>query len=102
VDLFGQSLMDDLIDTTASTSRALPNVGTASLPEVDLFADTDFQSANAPLESATASRSQVYPGLMSSDFFTNSFYFTSLIVIYDLSYINMIDINFLMVKENNN
>jgi len=59
VDLFGQSLMDDLIDTTASTSRALQNVGTASLPEVDLFADTDFQSANAPLESATASRSQM-------------------------------------------
>ena len=68
VDLFGQSLMDDLVNKTASTSRALQNVGTASLPEVDLFADTDFQSANAPLESATASRSQVYHGLMSSDF----------------------------------
>ncbi|XP_025816202.1 clathrin interactor EPSIN 1-like isoform X2 [Panicum hallii] len=59
VDLFGQNLMDNLVDTTASTSRALPNVGTASLPEVDLFADTDFQSANAPLESASASRSQI-------------------------------------------
>ncbi|XP_039848970.1 clathrin interactor EPSIN 1-like isoform X3 [Panicum virgatum] len=59
VDLFGQSLMDDLVNKTASTSRALQNVGTASLPEVDLFADTDFQSANAPLELATASRSQM-------------------------------------------
>ncbi|RLN25691.1 clathrin interactor EPSIN 1-like isoform X2 [Panicum miliaceum] len=59
VDLFGQSLMDDLVDTTTSTSRALPNVGTASLAEVDIFADTDFQSANAPLESATASCSQM-------------------------------------------
>ncbi|OEL35183.1 Clathrin interactor EPSIN 1 [Dichanthelium oligosanthes] len=58
VDLFGQSLMDDLVDTTTSTSRVLPNVGTASLPEVDLFANTDFQSANAPLESATCSHAQ--------------------------------------------
>ncbi|CAL4974169.1 unnamed protein product [Urochloa decumbens] len=58
VDLFGQSLMDDLV-TTASTPRALPDVGTASLPEVDLFANTDFQAANAPLESATGSRAQM-------------------------------------------
>ncbi|CAO2171383.1 unnamed protein product [Urochloa humidicola] len=59
VGLFGQSLMDDHIVTTASTSRALPNVGTASLPEVDLFANTDFQTANAPLVSANGSRAQM-------------------------------------------
>ncbi|RCV27264.1 hypothetical protein SETIT_5G310900v2 [Setaria italica] len=59
VDLFGQSLMDDLVDTTASTSSTVPNVGAASLPEVDLFANTDFQSANAPLESTTGSHAQM-------------------------------------------
>lgn len=53
VDLFGPSLMDDLVDTTA-----MPNVGTAPVPEVDLFANTAFQSANAPLETATGSHSQ--------------------------------------------
>ncbi|CAO2178348.1 unnamed protein product [Urochloa humidicola] len=58
-DLFGQSLMDDFVVTTASTSRALPNVGTASLPEVDLFANTDFQTANARLESASGSHAQM-------------------------------------------
>ncbi|KAJ1285302.1 hypothetical protein BS78_03G269700 [Paspalum vaginatum] len=55
MNLFGSSLMDDLVHTTASTSRAPPHVGTASVPEVDLFANADFQSANAPLESATGS-----------------------------------------------
>ncbi|KAF8696359.1 hypothetical protein HU200_037268 [Digitaria exilis] len=59
VDLFGQSLMDDLVDTTESTSRVLPNIGIASLPEVDLFANTDFQSANAQLESATGSHAKI-------------------------------------------
>ncbi|KAF8751386.1 hypothetical protein HU200_012058 [Digitaria exilis] len=53
------NLMDDLVDTTESTSRALPNVGIASLPEVDLFANTDFQSANAQLESATGSHAKI-------------------------------------------
>ncbi|KAK8453609.1 hypothetical protein SEVIR_5G313600v4 [Setaria viridis] len=51
--------MDDLVDTTASTSSTVPNVGAASLPEVDLFANTDFQSANAPLESTTGSHAQM-------------------------------------------
>lgn len=58
VDLFGPSLMDDLVDTTSSTSRAPP--------EVDLFANADFHSANAP---ATGSHSQVYSSLASSDSF---------------------------------
>jgi epsin len=65
MDLFGPSLMDDLVDTTASTSRALPRSGTASVPEVDLFANADFHSATP----ATGSHSQVYPSLVSSDTF---------------------------------
>jgi epsin len=69
VDLFGQSLMDDLVYATASTSSAVPNVGAASLAEVDLFANTDFQSANAPLETTAGSHTQVYHVLMSSDIF---------------------------------
>lgn len=58
--------MDDLVDTTASTSRALPRVGTVSVPEVDLFANADFHSANA---TATGSHAQVYPSLVPSDTF---------------------------------
>ncbi|XP_066309602.1 clathrin interactor EPSIN 1-like isoform X2 [Miscanthus floridulus] len=54
MDLFGPSLMDDLVDTTASTSRALPRAGTASVPEVDLFANADFHSATP----ATGSHAQ--------------------------------------------
>uniref|UniRef100_A0A0A9H847 Clathrin interactor EPSIN 1 n=1 Tax=Arundo donax TaxID=35708 RepID=A0A0A9H847_ARUDO len=53
VDLFGPSLMDDLVDTTA-----MPSVGIAHMPEVDLFANTAFQSANAPLETASGSHAQ--------------------------------------------
>lgn len=58
VDLFGPSLLDDLVDTAASTSTAMPNVGTAAVPEVDLFAGVAFQSGNAPLEAATGSHAQ--------------------------------------------
>ena len=65
MDLFGPSLMDDLVDTTASTSRALPRAGIASVPEVDLFANADFHSATP----ATGSHAQVYPILVSSDTF---------------------------------
>ncbi|XP_066312513.1 clathrin interactor EPSIN 1-like isoform X3 [Miscanthus floridulus] len=54
MDLFGPSLMDDLVDTTASTSRALPRSGIASVPEVDLFANADFHSATP----ATGSHAQ--------------------------------------------
>lgn len=60
MDLFGPSLLDDLVDTAASTSTAMPNVGTAAVPEVDLFAGVAFQSGNAPLEAATGSHAQVY------------------------------------------
>jgi epsin len=46
--------MDDLVDIT-STSTAMPNAGPAAEPEIDLFATTAFQSANAPLETASGS-----------------------------------------------
>ncbi|WVZ68896.1 hypothetical protein U9M48_017774 [Paspalum notatum var. saurae] len=72
VKLFGSSLTDDLVHTTASTSRAPPHVGTASVPEVDLFANADFQSANAPLESATGSHTQTQMSSQESiDLFTD-------------------------------
>jgi len=57
MDLFGPNLMDDIVDTTASTSAEIL-MGSAAVPEIDLFADANFQSANAPLEGATASGSQ--------------------------------------------
>jgi epsin len=41
VDLFGPNLMDDFIDTSAAT----PATESAVEPQVDLFADADFQSA---------------------------------------------------------
>uniref|UniRef100_A0A453FFX9 ENTH domain-containing protein n=1 Tax=Aegilops tauschii subsp. strangulata TaxID=200361 RepID=A0A453FFX9_AEGTS len=37
--------------------RLMPNAGSAAVPEIDLFAFADFQSANAPLEAATSSGS---------------------------------------------
>lgn len=76
LDLFGPSLMDDLVDSTTSTSTATPNVSTPAVPEVDLFADAAFQSANAPLEAATVSHTQdkidLFAGRLSSaDSFTS-------------------------------
>ncbi|EAY75756.1 hypothetical protein OsI_03668 [Oryza sativa Indica Group] len=72
----GRSLMDDLVDSTTSTSTATPNVSTPAVPEVDLFADAAFQSANAPLEAATVSHTQdkidLFAGRLSSaDSFTS-------------------------------
>lgn len=68
--------MDDLVDSTTSTSTATPNVSTPAVPEVDLFADAAFQSANAPLEAATVSHTQdkidLFAGRLSSaDSFTS-------------------------------
>lgn len=57
MDLLGPNLMDDLVDTPAFTSTAMLNVGSAAAPEIDLFADADFQSANVPSEAVTASGS---------------------------------------------
>ncbi|XP_037417887.1 clathrin interactor EPSIN 1-like [Triticum dicoccoides] len=37
--------------------RLMTNAGSAAVPEIDLFAFADFQSANAPLEAATSSGS---------------------------------------------
>lgn len=45
VDLFGPSLMGNLLDTAAE-------------PQVDLFADADFQSVNTSLEVSTGSHAQ--------------------------------------------
>ncbi|KAF0921244.1 hypothetical protein E2562_039457 [Oryza meyeriana var. granulata] len=70
LDRFGPSLMDDPVDSAASTSTATPNVSSASVPEVDLFADATFQSANFPLEAATVSHTQdnidLFAGRLSS------------------------------------
>ncbi|KAM0874390.1 hypothetical protein ACQ4PT_037465 [Festuca glaucescens] len=55
MDLFGPNLMDNLVGTAASPSTSMLNVGRAAVPEIDLFADADFQSANVPSEAATAS-----------------------------------------------
>jgi len=43
VDLFGPNLMDDFIDASAATDSAVE-------PQVDLFADADFQSATTSTE----------------------------------------------------
>ncbi|KAL6616036.1 hypothetical protein ACP70R_038306 [Stipagrostis hirtigluma subsp. patula] len=58
VDLFGPSLMEDLFNTMTSTSTAMQNVGTAAVPEVDLFANKAFEPANSSLETATGSHAQ--------------------------------------------
>jgi hypothetical protein len=46
VDLFGPNLMDDFIDASA----AIPATDSAVEPQVDLFADADFQSATTSTE----------------------------------------------------
>ncbi|KAL6651323.1 hypothetical protein ACP70R_010248 [Stipagrostis hirtigluma subsp. patula] len=48
VDLFGPNLMDDFIDVSAAT----PATNSAVEPQVDLFAEADFQSAAASTETA--------------------------------------------------
>ncbi|TVU15894.1 hypothetical protein EJB05_39437 [Eragrostis curvula] len=48
VDLFGPNLMDDFIDVSATTPAANSTVE----PQVDLFADADFQSATTSSETA--------------------------------------------------
>ena len=53
VDLFGPNLMDDFIDASAAT----PATDSAVEPQVDLFADADFQSA--PADTETAARTDV-------------------------------------------
>ncbi|KAL6843853.1 hypothetical protein ACP4OV_026424 [Aristida adscensionis] len=53
VDLFGPNLMDDFIDVSAAT----PATNSPVEPQVDLFADSDFQSATA--STGTAAHSDV-------------------------------------------
>lgn len=55
VDLFGPNLMDDFIDASAAT----PATDSAVEPQVDLFADADFQSATASTETAANTDVQV-------------------------------------------
>ncbi|KAL5226477.1 hypothetical protein ABZP36_014742 [Zizania latifolia] len=76
LDLFGPSFMNDPVNSAASTSIAMPNVGTVAVPEVDLFADAAFQSANASLEATSGSCTQdnidLFAGRLSSaDSFTS-------------------------------
>uniref|UniRef100_A0A0D9WN45 Uncharacterized protein n=1 Tax=Leersia perrieri TaxID=77586 RepID=A0A0D9WN45_9ORYZ len=78
LDLFGPSLIH-LVGSTAClhpASVATPNVRTAAVSEVDLFAAATFQSANVPLEAATLSNTQdsidLFAGRLSSaDSFTS-------------------------------
>lgn len=56
VDLFGPNLMDDFIDVSAPTPVANSSVD----PQVDLFADADFQSATTSTETAAHADVQVW------------------------------------------
>uniref|UniRef100_A0A0D9V5E9 ENTH domain-containing protein n=1 Tax=Leersia perrieri TaxID=77586 RepID=A0A0D9V5E9_9ORYZ len=58
LDLVGASLMDDLVYCNASTSTTMPNVSTAGVPEVDLFAGPTFQAANVTSEAPTVSHTR--------------------------------------------
>ncbi|KAL6845128.1 hypothetical protein ACP4OV_024623 [Aristida adscensionis] len=56
VDLFVPSLVGDPVDAAAFTAAEIPNVGTAAVPVVDLFANTTLQSANSPSETVISSQ----------------------------------------------
>ncbi|XP_072968096.1 clathrin interactor EPSIN 1 [Typha angustifolia] len=58
VDLFGQSLLDDLMDAPSSSPTETTTVSSVAAPEVDLFADASFQSVAPQAEVATGSHAQ--------------------------------------------
>lgn len=58
VDLFGESLVGDLLDAPTSVTTENPAVNSSS-SEVDLFADADFVSASPRVDKAPSSQTQV-------------------------------------------
>lgn len=61
MDLFGESLVGDLLDAPTSVPTENPAVNSSS-SEVDLFADADFVSASPHVDKAPSSQTQVrYP-----------------------------------------
>lgn len=67
VDLFGESLIGDLLDaptTTPSQSSAMSSKSS----DVDLFADADFVSAAPPVEGKAKSQTQVLCSLLDFQF----------------------------------
>ncbi|KAJ6822985.1 clathrin interactor EPSIN 1-like isoform X1 [Iris pallida] len=67
VDLFGESLVGDLMDAPASAPTATATLNDIVTPEVDLFADATFVSASPHTEATTVSLGQG-----NIDFFTSS------------------------------
>lgn len=57
VDLFGQDLIGDLMD--APTSVPVEKPATSNVPEVDLFADAAFVSAEPHVDKGAISQPQV-------------------------------------------
>uniref|UniRef100_A0A0R0FRF9 ENTH domain-containing protein n=1 Tax=Glycine max TaxID=3847 RepID=A0A0R0FRF9_SOYBN len=64
VDLFGQDLIGDLMD--APTSVPVEKAATSNVPEVDLFADASFVSAEPHLDKGAISQPQAEVDLFSS------------------------------------
>ena len=65
VDLFGQSLIDDLMDAPASIPKEVPTVN-SNASEVDLFADATFVSAPPHVEAGGSSKTQTTVDLFAS------------------------------------
>ncbi|KAL2963742.1 hypothetical protein AAZX31_17G218000 [Glycine max] len=64
VDLFGQDLIGDLMD--APTSVPVEKAATSNVPEVDLFADASFVSAEPHVDKGAISQPQAEVDLFSS------------------------------------
>eukprot|EP00262_Sarcandra_glabra_P018862 TRINITY_DN6922_c0_g1_i2.p1 TRINITY_DN6922_c0_g1~~TRINITY_DN6922_c0_g1_i2.p1 ORF type:complete len:579 (-),score=137.32 TRINITY_DN6922_c0_g1_i2:246-1913(-) len=58
VDLFGGSLIGDLMDAPTSIPTGITSTNTSVTPEVDLFADATFVSASPHIEAGTSSHTQ--------------------------------------------
>ena len=58
MDLFGQSLIGDLMDAPTSIPKEVPTVN-SNASEVDLFADATFVSAPPHVETGGSSKTQV-------------------------------------------
>ncbi|XP_057478265.1 clathrin interactor EPSIN 1-like isoform X2 [Actinidia eriantha] len=65
IDLFGQSLVDDLMDAPASVPKEVPTVN-SNASEVDLFADATFVSAPPHVEAGGSSKTQTTVDLFAS------------------------------------
>lgn len=77
VDLFGESLIGDLMDAPSVPAETLATNGNSS--EVDLFADATFVSAPPQVEKGASSQSQVIT-------FSSQFLKVKLYMVFWLSY----------------